>query len=97
MRIDETILQQIASIITERRKALRMTQRELAIYAGLSLRIVTKIESGRGNPTISSLIEIAKCLGLSLKFGDQELALSSASFSLGPKMTASVEVSEEQT
>ena len=97
MRIDETILQQIASIMIERRKALRMTQRELAIYAGLSLRIVTKIESGRGNPTISSLIEIAKCLGLSLKFGERELALISVSFSMGPKMTASVEVSEEQT
>lgn len=97
MRIDETILQQIASIIIERRKALRMTQRELAIYAGLSLRIVTKIESGRGNPTISSLIEIAKCLGLSLKFGDQELALISVSLSSGLQMTPSVELSEDQT
>ncbi len=97
MRIDETIHSQIAGIIVERRKALRMTQQELALYAGLSHRIITKIESGRGNPTISSLIEIAKCLGLSLKFGDQELALISVSRSISAPMTASVEVPEDQT
>lgn len=96
MSNEETIQKQVAEIMIGRRKALRMTQQELALYAGLSQRMITKIESGRGNPTLSSLIQIAKCLGLSLKFGDQELALISVSFSIGGQMSVSVEVAEDQ-
>lgn len=56
----------IHSIIRERRDLLGLTQQDLADYTGLSLRIIKSIESGKGNPSLSTLTKIAEVLGLEL-------------------------------
>lgn len=53
-------------IIRERRALLGLTQQDLADYTGLSLRIIKSIESGKGNPSLSTLTKIADVLGLEL-------------------------------
>lgn len=56
----------VHSIIRERRALLGLTQQDLADYTGLSLRIIKSIESGKGNPSLSTLTKIADVLGLEL-------------------------------
>jgi len=47
-----------------RRKFLRLRQRDLAELAGVTLRGLTELENGRGNPTLKQLAKIAEVLGL---------------------------------
>ncbi len=44
----------------------RLTQEQLAETADLSLKHLGEIERGRGNPTLSSLEQLAEVLGVSL-------------------------------
>lgn len=53
-------------IIKERRILLGLTQQDLADYAGLSLRFIKSVETGRGNPSIATLNKIADVLGLEI-------------------------------
>ncbi len=52
--------------IKERRNLLGITQQDLADISGVALRTVKQIESGRGNPSVSTLNKIANVLGLSV-------------------------------
>lgn len=54
-----------ANLSAERNRK-RMTQKELADAIGVSDVIVSKWESGNGNPTISNLCQVANALGVSL-------------------------------
>lgn len=56
----------IAGIIKERRSLLGLTQQDLADYTGLSVRIIKSVESGKGNPSLSTLGKIAEILGLEI-------------------------------
>ena len=62
------------SIIKERRSLLGLTQQDLADYTGLSLRIIKSIESGKGNPSMSTITKIADILGLELILKVKEVA-----------------------
>ncbi len=62
------------TIIKERRALLGLTQQDLADYAGLSLRIVKSIETGKGNPSVSTLSKIADTLGLELLLKVREVS-----------------------
>jgi transcriptional regulator with XRE-family HTH domain len=55
---------EIGRVIRARRKFLRLRQRDLAELAGVTLRGLTEIENGRGNPTLKQLAKIAGVLGL---------------------------------
>jgi transcriptional regulator with XRE-family HTH domain len=60
--------------IFERRRALRMTQKELAELATTSLDNLKKIEQGRGLPKVETLVSIASTLNTSvdtLLFGEK--------------------------
>jgi len=48
------------------RRNLGLTQEQLAEKAGLSLKHLGEIERGRGNPTLSSLENLAKALDVSV-------------------------------
>lgn len=61
------------SIIKERRSILGLTQQDLADYTGLSVRIIKSIESGKGNPSMSTLSKIADILGLEIVMKVKEL------------------------
>ena len=61
------------NIIKERRSILGLTQQDLADYTGLSVRIIKSIESGKGNPSMSTLSKIADILGLEIIMKVKEL------------------------
>ncbi|WPB57117.1 helix-turn-helix transcriptional regulator [Xylophilus sp. GOD-11R] len=48
------------------RKAAHLTQQQLADAAGLTRMTVNKTESGAGDPRLSSVIEMARALGMEL-------------------------------
>lgn len=52
--------------IKERRKTLKITQKELADLAGISINTVVAAERGQGDPKISTYLAICNVLGLKL-------------------------------
>ena len=53
--------------LKERREILNITQDDLAALAGVGLRTLKAIESGKGNPTLGTLNKLADVLGMELK------------------------------
>jgi len=58
---------EIADFIKKRRSNLKIQQQDLAEISGLSLRTIIIAESGKGNPSLTTLEKIADVLGLELK------------------------------
>ena len=56
--------QDIGQKFRDRRKVLRLRQRDLAELAGITLRGITNLERGQANPTLKQLAKIADVLGL---------------------------------
>lgn len=54
----------IGNSIKARRKALRVTQQQLAQLADVSVNTLYKIERGQANPTLETLDGIADVLGM---------------------------------
>jgi y4mF family transcriptional regulator len=52
--------------IKERREVLQLTQEALAELAGVGLRTLKEIESGKGNPTLETIQKLMDVLGLEL-------------------------------
>ena len=50
--------------IKERRESLRVTQESLAEISGVGLRTLKQFESGKGNPTLTTLQKLADVLGM---------------------------------
>ncbi|MGF7218185.1 transcriptional regulator with XRE-family HTH domain [Spirosoma lacussanchae] len=61
-------MDKLISELIARRNTLRLTQEYLAELAGVSLRTVKAIESGAGNPRVSTLIKLADVLGMELRW-----------------------------
>jgi transcriptional regulator with XRE-family HTH domain len=61
-----TTNQKIGLGMRARRKFLRLRQRDLAELAGVTLRGLTDLEKGRGNPTLNQLAKIAEVLGMEI-------------------------------
>jgi y4mF family transcriptional regulator len=59
-----TINEEMGQLVRARRKFLQLRQRDLAELAGVTLRGLTDIEGGRGNPTLNQLSKIASVLGM---------------------------------
>ncbi|BFH18320.1 hypothetical protein J6TS7_32260 [Paenibacillus dendritiformis] len=57
----------IASQIKKRRKELGMSQRELALAAGLKQATISRLESSTWNPEIKTLEKLSDALGLKVK------------------------------
>lgn len=58
--------EKIISQIKNRRDELQVTQETLAEVSGVGLRTLKAFESGRGNPTLKTLGQLADALGLEL-------------------------------
>ena len=56
----------VIKTIKARRKMLGVTQEHLAELAGVGLRTLKDLESGKGNPTVTTLSKLADVLGLDL-------------------------------
>jgi transcriptional regulator with XRE-family HTH domain len=62
----ESLGAQIARVIRTRRRASGQTLDELATRSGLSKTILSRIENGRGNPSVETLFRIARALEVPL-------------------------------
>ena len=63
----------IGTSIRERRSQLGITQQNLADYAGISLRTVIDLESGKGNPSIRTVERVADVIGMTLDLKIKEI------------------------
>ena len=59
-------MKSVGTQIKERRKSLRVTQRQLADLSGVGINTLTKIERNEANPSLSVLNRILDTLGLVL-------------------------------
>jgi transcriptional regulator with XRE-family HTH domain len=59
----ENLLQQLKT----RREELGVTQEHLSMLASVASRTVKELDSGKGNPTLSTLVKLADVLGMELK------------------------------
>ena len=57
-----TPLEKLARRLKQLRKRRNRTQAELARRAGLSLGYIARLETGRSDPTLSTLVKLAKAL-----------------------------------
>lgn len=65
---------ELIETIKARRKALHVTQETLAELAGVGLRTLKQIESGKGNPTLLTLQKMADVLGLEVYLKLKDIA-----------------------
>lgn len=59
-------MKNVGKQIKERRKALKVTQQELADLAGVSINTVVSLERGVGNSRAETLLSVCDVLGLQL-------------------------------
>ena len=67
----EEILLTIGRRIAEHRRALRLSQADLAVRAGVSKRMLERLESGAANPRLDALVRV--CLAMGLVEGFEQL------------------------
>lgn len=56
----------IIESIKARRESLKVTQKALSDLSGVALGALKKFESGKGNPTLSTLKKLCDALGLEI-------------------------------
>ena len=59
-------MNELGNIIMKRRKALAITQRELAALAGIGINTLTKMERGEANPSLKVVLSVLNTLGLEM-------------------------------
>jgi transcriptional regulator with XRE-family HTH domain len=59
--------------IKARRESLQVTQQALADLSGVALGALKKFESGKGNPTLSTLKKLCDALGLEITLSVKKL------------------------
>ena len=57
-------LEELIQSIKERREMLQVTQETIAELSGVGLRTLKQLESGKGNPTLQTLQNLADVLGM---------------------------------
>lgn len=57
---------ELGEMIKDRRKALKIDQRTLALLADVGLNTVVSVERGEGNPTLSTVMSILDTMGLQI-------------------------------
>lgn len=65
MQIDS--LEQLVELIRQTRRNQGITQEQLADFTGLQRIGIVKIESGKTQPKVSTLLKICKMLGLKIE------------------------------
>jgi transcriptional regulator with XRE-family HTH domain len=56
----------IIQTVKKRRAILQVTQETLADVSGVGLRTLKQFESGKGNPTLQTIVKLADALGMEL-------------------------------
>ena len=71
IRSEKTDLPQLLKVL---RNSVRMSQKELASHVGISPRILSEFESGKGNPTYSTLCRFFETFNLELSLKPTDVA-----------------------
>lgn len=71
MCMDNSIMALIGKRLSERRKRLRVTQKDLAEIAGVSVSTISAIELGKTNPSIALLNKISEPIGLVVSLSER--------------------------
>lgn len=66
---------EIGRFVAERRKALRVTQLELARLCGISAHALCDLECGAGNPTFDLIESVLDALGLEIRLQPKNLGM----------------------
>ncbi|HEY4291401.1 MAG TPA: helix-turn-helix domain-containing protein [Puia sp.] len=69
------LLKELGKTIKARRKALKITQPDLADLAKISVNTLYKIERGEANPTIDILEKIVEVIGFEIKLEAKKINL----------------------
>jgi transcriptional regulator with XRE-family HTH domain len=64
---DEKVLKKFGRHLQKTRKSKGITQEDLAYRSNISLSQIARIETGRINPTLCTLVAIAKNLDIDIK------------------------------
>lgn len=56
----------IAKFVRERRRQARLTQTDFAAKTGVALTVIRKIEQGKSNLTLESILQVLKMFGCTL-------------------------------
>jgi transcriptional regulator with XRE-family HTH domain len=67
---------ELIKTIKERRETLRVTQEGLAELSGVGLRTLKQFESGKGNPTLSTLQKMSDVLGMEICLRTKDVTLA---------------------
>lgn len=67
-KVQYIILMNIQDVMKSQRKALRISQQDLADMSEVAVSTIKQIESGRGNPSLSTVDKIMDILGMEIKY-----------------------------
>lgn len=56
----------ISKVIRDRRKLMGLDQKTLARIAGISVHALSDLETGKGNPTLSTVQQVLNALGMTI-------------------------------
>ena len=59
---------ELREVMKSRRKTLSITQYDLTEMAGVSIATIKDIERGKGNPSMSTVLEILDVLGMEITY-----------------------------
>jgi len=59
---------QIQEVMKTQRKALGISQQDLADMSEIAISTIKQIERGKGNPSLSTIEKIMEVLGMEIKF-----------------------------
>ena len=63
---------ELSKIIKKRRKELKITQKNLAVFCNLSVNGISQIEVGASDIKLSTLLKVSKILGFKILFETEE-------------------------
>lgn len=65
---------EIGTLIQQRRDQLRINQQDLAEMTGLTPKTIYFVETGKGNPSVETVLKILEVLGLEININIKKLA-----------------------
>lgn len=71
-KYDKIYFMDLQSTIKTRRKALKISQEDLAQMAEVGLATVKDIERGKANPSLATITRLLEVLGLEIKYVERD-------------------------
>ena len=64
----DALLSQFSQLLVSRRKELNIKQGDLSGMTGIAIRTIRDLEKGKGNPSLETLEQLMRVLGIELNF-----------------------------